>query len=130
MCQIMHLILSQVETAYIFWELLLQARTKFEGIRSTILLQVSVVEERGGSSVSDLCRAQINCNHALVVGIEDKLQLVLVSSICRTYQLDAFLTDVGVVLQRHALFDSSLQAMKAWVKHARIYDYVLTSLVA
>ena len=70
-CQVVHLVLTEVQAADVAGELLLEARAKLVGIRSSVLLQVSVVVKRRRLCITNLSRTEIHSDHALVVGVEN-----------------------------------------------------------
>ena len=82
-CQVVHLVLTEVQAADVAGELLLEARAEFVGVGGAVFLQVGVVVERGRLRVANLGRTQIHSDHALVVGIEDEVEFVLVCTVSR-----------------------------------------------
>ena len=83
--EVVHLVLAEVEATYIARELLLEAWAELVSVGGAVLLQVSVVVERRRLRVANLRRAQVHSDHALVVGVEDQVKLMLVSTVSRAH---------------------------------------------
>ena len=109
-CQVLHGVIAEVQTADTLRELLPEAGAELVSIRCTIPLMVSIEEERYGWGVSNLSGTDIDRDQTLVVWIEHKLKLVLVCSIICRHQLDGFFANTGVIFQSDALFDTSLHS--------------------
>ena len=100
----MHLVLAEVQAADVAGELLFEPGAELVGVRRTVLLQVSVIVQRGRLSIADFGSTEVDSDHAFIVCVEDELEFVLVCAVGRAYQFDRLFADVGMVLDCDALF--------------------------
>lgn len=68
------------------------------------------LQERCCRCIPDFSRTQVNSDQALVVGVEDELDLVLFAIVRSWRQLDGVRSDAGMVLQGDTFLHATLSA--------------------
>ena len=126
MRQVLLLVLAQIESADALWELLLETRAELKGIGCPKFHSIRVVAEkqrgikervdlvylqkRRGRGISDLSCAKVYSDHTLVVGVEDKLNHLLIAIIRSSGELNGVRPDASMVLQSDAFLHSTLSS--------------------
>ena len=67
MCQVLHGIVAEIQTADTFWELLSEAGAELVSIRCTVPLMVSIEEKWHGRSITNLSGTDIDRDQTFIV---------------------------------------------------------------